>query len=266
MRILHHVNPMSILFDTIIGKIAAKTFGSNINHPILFLHGVFLDNTFWQTQIKAAVDHGYYAIALDMPFHGQSKDVKQWDMDDCGTMLVEIATTVGQGRKVTVVGQSWGGMTIIKALSMDSSKFDRAFLFNVPLHAATWQGKLMFTMQNWISTISTHFYGQQAAKSMYGQQALQSNPQIPIEMGERLTKMGSSNVSYTVQKVIIEAVELEPLLNQVAKDIPVKLAYGDNDYARINVQFPHELLKSSNHMSPEEVGDLVNNIIFAETK
>ncbi len=101
--------------NTLVGKIAVFHKPSLSDQiPVIFLHGVYFDHNLWDGQIAAINDRKVFAI--DVPMHGKSKTniKKDWDLDDCAKMLLEIIDSL-KLEKVIAIGHSWGSMTILRA-------------------------------------------------------------------------------------------------------------------------------------------------------
>lgn len=240
-------------FQTSIGPIHAKESGPSAGIPVLFLHGVFLDHSFWNNQTDALSKENYYCISLDMPKHGQSRDnIKTpWTIGDCADMLLEIVNQLPT-KKAHLVGHSWGSMTAILAISKKSSSFLSATLFNVPLGKPTLGSQLAFRFQMTLSFLP-HFYGTQAAKSLYTSQYIKRNSSVPNVMGQRLAAMPKGAISETITSVILNAENIEPKLDEIRGKLPVKVLFGDSDYARKQIHGEHVVIDGSGHMLPEEL-------------
>jgi len=120
------------LIETNIGKIAVHiTEGNPQATPIIFLHGVYYDSNLWKNQVSQIKDRTI--ITLDMPFHGDSKAVRNdWNMDDCATMLVEVLDGLNIN-EIVAVGHSWGSMTILRAAAKAPNRFAAIWLFVICL-------------------------------------------------------------------------------------------------------------------------------------
>lgn len=54
------------VFATKLGKIVATVAGDKTNVPIVFLHGVFLDSSYWRFQQKD-LSNEFFTVSIDMP-------------------------------------------------------------------------------------------------------------------------------------------------------------------------------------------------------
>ena len=85
--------------------------------PVIFVHPVGLDLTYWSAQIEALCeDHD--VVAFDLPGHGRTPGApSDWTLDQAAALLGSIVGSLGAGPG-HVVGLSVGGM-IAQALVLD---------------------------------------------------------------------------------------------------------------------------------------------------
>lgn len=77
--------------------------------PIILVHPVGLDLTYWAAQIEA-LHEWHDVVAYDLPGNGSSHGIAQdWSLDRAANVLAQVATATGHER-VSVVGISIGGM------------------------------------------------------------------------------------------------------------------------------------------------------------
>lgn len=80
---------------------------------IIFAHGLFLDRTSFEQQVKA-LSKNHRCIVLDMPGHGESSVFPSvWSLEDAANDIALMVTELALG-KVTFIGQSQGGMIGIR--------------------------------------------------------------------------------------------------------------------------------------------------------
>ncbi|MFN3666560.1 MAG: alpha/beta fold hydrolase, partial [Sediminibacterium sp.] len=133
--------------STRVGQIAIFHKQTDLNKtPVIFLHGVYFDHNLWENQMQAITDRPLYAI--DMPLHGESKNniKRDWTLDDCADMLLEIIDSL-KLKKVIAVGHSWGSMTIIRAVNKNPGKFESVGLCNMPFKEASAKEKRIIKLQ-----------------------------------------------------------------------------------------------------------------------
>jgi sigma-B regulation protein RsbQ len=81
--------------------------------PIIFVHGSFLDSSYWIAQIKAFKTQ-YRIIALDLPGQGESgKNRKQWSIEDFAHDVSEIIYQLDL-QNVILVGHSIGANIVLE--------------------------------------------------------------------------------------------------------------------------------------------------------
>lgn len=92
-----------------IGRINVARTGPDIAPPLVFLHGVGLDLTWWGAQFEA-FGHEREIVAFDLPGHGLSDNLSRAPTFDAMARALEgVIETLG-GRPAHVVGLSVGGM------------------------------------------------------------------------------------------------------------------------------------------------------------
>ena len=92
-----------------IGRINVVCTGPGDAPPVVFLHGVGLDLTWWGAQFEA-FGHERHVAAFDLPGHGLSDDLgRAPTFDDMARALEGVIEALG-GRPAHVVGLSVGGM------------------------------------------------------------------------------------------------------------------------------------------------------------
>ncbi len=85
--------------------------------PVILLHPVGLDLTYWSAQIEALCDD-HDVVAFDLPGHGRTPgDPADWTLDGAAALLGSVVGSLGAGPG-HVVGLSVGGM-IAQALALD---------------------------------------------------------------------------------------------------------------------------------------------------
>jgi len=100
--------------------------GPRGNPPVLLLHSVGLDLTYWDHQIEA-LRHHYDVVALDLPGHGASPGTPQdWTLNRAAATIAEHVEALDTG-PVNVVGLSVGGM-IAQALALTHTHLVRSLV------------------------------------------------------------------------------------------------------------------------------------------
>lgn len=101
--------------------------------PVLLLHGLFLDRSFWSRQVEALSD-GHRCIAFDMPGHGRSGWRQGLDLE---AIAEDIALWIEEhcSGPVTIVGHSQGAMIAIRIAARHASLVERLVLVNTSARA-----------------------------------------------------------------------------------------------------------------------------------
>lgn len=97
-------------------------------NPILFLHGWGADIKLFYP-IMEAVSESCQAIALDLPgFGGSSEPCTSWSVDDYVDFVIRFLDYI-DAKPAAVIGHSFGGRIMIKALSKDLLPFCEKAIF-----------------------------------------------------------------------------------------------------------------------------------------
>ncbi|MEO3434535.1 alpha/beta fold hydrolase [Inquilinus sp. CAU 1745] len=101
--------------------------------PVLFLHGLFLDRSFWAKQVRALSDTRR-CVTLDMPGHGASGWRDGLDLDgiaeDIALWIIEHGA-----ERATIVGHSQGGMIAMRIAARHPALVERLVLVNTSARA-----------------------------------------------------------------------------------------------------------------------------------
>jgi 3-oxoadipate enol-lactonase len=240
---------------TKIGAIAVFIKNENSNAtPIIFLHGVYFDHHLWDNQIAAINDRT--VIAIDMPWHGESKKAvpNKWTLDECANMLIEILDSL-QIEKVITIGHSWGSMTILRAAHKQPNKFISVGFCNMPFEAIASKKKISFKLQH-TALLFRKFYIKQAAQSLFGRQSLKDNPTLHKNLFASMTKLSARQIRLTDRFVILNAKNTSSLIESLS--IPALALKGKDDYVPTPPVIETIIVKGG-HISPlEAVGGVTD--------
>ncbi len=224
--------------------------------PVLFLHGVYFDHHLWNYFTSRITDRT--VIAIDMPHHGNSKSIIQrnWNMTDCGQMLIEIIEDFGYD-KVFAVGHSWGSMTILRAAVRNPHKFIAIGLCNMPLRKGSFKSRLQFGFQHWMLPFKS-FYAKQVAKVMFSKENRRSKPEMTEYLEVSIARLSNQEVKKTDRAVITHVDDGVPYLEQLR--VPAQALKGDSDYVGTPLNIKNTLVKGA-HTSPLEQPEAVLKLI-----
>lgn len=245
---------------TSIGEIAYQKKEVIGTTPIIFLHGVYYDHNLWNYQISRITEHT--TISIDMPLHGQSKVMtnKDWNMDDCVNMLIEILDSLGI-EKCYAVGHSWGSMTILRAASQNPYRFIGVGLCNMPLEQGGFGAKLQFGFQH-IMLPFRKFYTIQVAKAMFGKESREQKPEIVEYLELSMGQLSNKDIRMTDKAVISNVNSGHPYLENLT--VPAFAIKGKDDYVP-TLQAIETTIVEGKHTSPleqpEKVLEMINQLV-----
>jgi 3-oxoadipate enol-lactonase len=241
--------PMQKSFiQTKMGAIAVFIKNENSNGtPIIFLHGVYFDHHLWDNQIAAINDRT--VIAIDMPWHGESKKAvpNKWTLDECADKLIELLDSL-QIEKVIAIGHSWGSMTILRAAHKQPNKFISVGFCNIPFEAASSKKKINFKLQH-SALLFKRFYIKQAAQSLFAKQSLKDNPTLYKSLFASMTKLSARQIRLTDRFVILNAKNTSSLIEKLS--MPALALKGKDDYVPTPPVIETIIVKGG-HISPLE--------------
>ncbi len=208
-----------------LGHISVSIDDRSTETPIIFLHGVFLDQSLWAEVSKALPE--MTRVYIDMPAHGKSSAVgHNWSLDDCVEMLLVMLDEL-KIKKSFVIGQSWGSMTALRAAIKFPERFVALGLFNMPYRRTTGLRKLGFIFQKTMGFFPK-FYAKQAAKALYSVEFLRNRPELSKQMQARLSKRSQKELARVIDAVILEPEDATHLIE--ALSVPALAVIGQEDY------------------------------------
>jgi 3-oxoadipate enol-lactonase len=264
---LFFITILFIHFNTIAQEMKKQIIKSNIGDiavfsktventmPIIFLHGVYFDHYLWDKQIEQIKDRT--VISLDMPLHGESNQnmVKQWNLDDCANMLLEILDSLNI-KKVIAIGHSWGSMTLIRACSKAPDRFQSLGLCNMPWQSGQSQ-KIKFFWQHTMLGFR-RFYTKQAAKSLFGKANFKSNPALLNQLSRPMYILSKKQIKQVDNAVIVQANDVSQLLQNLKTKTLALI--GKDDYLKPAPFLQTEIVQGG-HISPLQAESEVETFI-----
>lgn len=244
--------------STSIGKIAVYiNEHTSKETPIIFLHGIYFDHHLWDRQIEKITDRT--VIAVDMPLHGESREKisRNWTLNDCANMLIEILDTL-QIPKVIAVGHSWGSMTILRAVHKQPNRFASVGLCNMTFEPASNKQKITLFFQHSMVGLR-NFYTGQTANTMFGKSFLKENPGLLQELKRPMDILSNKQIKQVDKRVMLDAEDTTLLIESLkVKAIALK---GEEDFASTPPKIETRIVKGI-HVSPLEEPLEVHKLIM----
>src|SRR5512146_3595965 len=114
--------------------------GAAENPAIVFLHGGGLSSRMWQPVIERLPE--FYCLAPDLPEHGQSADLKPFDLDDAALRVAEMIRLHVPGRKAHLVGLSLGGAVVLNIARLEPEVAGRMMVTGTAARLGKFLGQL----------------------------------------------------------------------------------------------------------------------------
>lgn len=247
--------------DTSLGRITVHLSQQSTDIPFIFLHGVYLNHSIWDHVIADPFFSNRSFILVDMPSHGQSKKVNtDWDLDQCGTMLLEILEAL-QIKTVIAVGHSWGSMVILRSANLDPERFEQVILFNMPYEKLSLTSKWLVNLRHSM-LLFPNFYREQAGKSMMAKSSIQQNPNLLKIFTRMMAILTKEELRKTDREILLNSTDSSHLIETI--NVPYIVVKGAEDYVALP-ETPNGFIVPGGHISPLEVPDEVISIIKKQT-
>jgi pimeloyl-ACP methyl ester carboxylesterase len=103
---------------------------------VVLLHGAGMDRSVWSQQTRFLAHHGYRAIAVDLPGHGESEGPALGSIPDLAAWVAALATELGGS--LHLVGHSMGSLVALEAAAHQPASVASIVLLGVaatmPVH------------------------------------------------------------------------------------------------------------------------------------
>ncbi|RLZ08783.1 alpha/beta fold hydrolase [Acinetobacter sp. 2JN-4] len=237
---------------------------------IIFLHGLFLDRTFWDLIVKQISD--YRCITFDMPGHANSGWRDFLDLDGIAEDIV-IWMKEYQIEKVTLVGHSQGGMIAMRIAAKYPEMIDRLVLVNTSAQKE-YEDRMPLWAERSELLLSTNANRLQVFKEVqamkFAPEWLENNPEIAEEELVKMMKHQPGNLANSLKSTVINRTDIRDIIQRIrAKTVVLS---GEQDQAtpselgqEIADLIPgavHKKIFNVSHSIPIEAPDEVLNIIL----
>ncbi|MGT2907217.1 alpha/beta fold hydrolase [Streptococcus dentiloxodontae] len=118
--------------------------GQQNTKSIVFLHASGSSSRMWRHHL-AALANDFHCIVIDLPGHGNSRDIDWTSFDDVTERIVEIIKSRGHG-KPHLVGLSLDGSLILKLLESHSDAVDKVIVDGACHHPIKGYRKVIATV------------------------------------------------------------------------------------------------------------------------
>jgi 3-oxoadipate enol-lactonase len=267
----------------VVKKIQVKS-GSTLNYvdvgqgvPVILIHGLFLDHTAFEQQIKAFEGQARI-IAIDIHGHGESSVINQpISLDEMAEDYFDLARQLGIQQAIWG-GVSLGGMTSLRIAIRYPEAVLGLLLLNT--NAASGAGKKVPSLDGLNAPLTlrflwnTQFLKQQVLKAgLFGRTTLATNPDLQRIWIDKMKQISSISMKHTIEAVLSASSILEQLSSI---RVPTIVAGGEEDVAlpmsasqEIQQRISHSTLvkiercgHSSSIEQPKQVNQLLEQLLL----
>jgi 3-oxoadipate enol-lactonase len=245
--------------------------------PIVLIHGLFLDHTAFESQIKAFADR-YRIIAIDIHGHGGSSELdRSMSLDEMAEDFFDLVQQIGIGQAVWS-GVSLGGMTSLRIAISHPEAVLGLLLLNT--NAGKGAGKKVPSVDGLNAPLTMRFLwhtkflkNKVLEAGLFGQTTLETKPDLQRIWVEKMKPISSKSMKHSIEAVLSARLILEQLSSI---QVPTIVAGGDEDIAlpmsasrEIQQRISHSTLvqiercgHSSSIEQPKQVNQLLEQLLL----
>jgi 3-oxoadipate enol-lactonase len=244
--------------------------------PLILIHGLFLDHTAFEQQIKAVAGQARI-IAIDIHGHGDSSVLsKPMSLDEMAEDYWDLVQQLGIQQAVWG-GVSLGGMTSLRIALRHPEAVLGLLLLNT--NAGSGAGKKVPSFDGLNAPLTlrflwnTQFLKTQVLKAgLFGRTTLETKPDLQQIWVERMKQISSSSVKHSIEAVL----SARSILDQLSSiHVPTIVAGGVEDMAlsmsaskEIHQRISHSTLVEIEHCGhsssieqPKRVSELLEQLL-----
>jgi 3-oxoadipate enol-lactonase len=244
--------------------------------PIILIHGLFLDRTAFEYQIKAFESQARI-IAIDIHGHGESSVLNQpISLDEMAEDYLDLVQQIGIQQAVWV-GISLGGMTSLRIACSHPEAVLGLLLLNT--NAGSGAGKKVPSFDGLNAPLTlrflwnTQFLKTQVLKAgLFGHTTLETKPDLQKIWVERMKQISSISVKYSIEAVLsahsileqLPSIRVPTIVAGGGEDIALPMSASQEIHQRISNSTLVEIEKcghSSSIEQPEKVSALLEQLL-----
>lgn len=246
-----------MFLNTPSGKVAYKTFGTNKEKGIVFIHGFPFDKSMWDLQGKL-LGEDHFVAAFDIPGHGESEvGSGQYLIEFIADDLFAVMDHNGL-KKAVLCGLSIGGYTALRAIEREPTRFSGLVLSNTKSAADTNAAKL--NRANQIKTVLSGKKAQFAedmAKALFAPESFEKNR----EAVNKITGIMKSTDEKALAGMLIALAARMDMTESLERiSVPTLIITGERDKVatQADAELMHSKIKSSKVAIIRNAGHLSN--------
>ena len=236
--------------------------------PVVLVHPVGLELSYWGSQIEALCD-AYDVVAFDLPGHGSSPgSPEDWTLDQAAAVLAKVVQSTGSN-SAHLVGLSVGGM-IAQALTLASPELVRSLTLIDTAAAFPEEARVgMRTRAKMAREGGMQAVLPSTIQRWFTSETVAKRP----DLIDRVTKtlLADDPLVHAAMWDMISALDLVPHLNRIF--CPTLILVGEHDpssppaAAKVLQQgisgAEMHVISAASHMAPLEKSDVINRYLIA---
>ncbi|ENX34786.1 hypothetical protein F889_01423 [Acinetobacter colistiniresistens] len=238
--------------------------------PIIFLHGLFLERSFWYPMINQLPN--YRCIAFDMPGHAESGWRDRLDLDGIAEDIV-LWMKEYRIKKAALVGHSQGGMIAMRIAAKYPDMVDRLLLINSSARKEN-EESLGLWQQREKALLSTDDSRLKLFKEIqtikFTVERLKQSPEIAEKALARLMRYQPEHIAQALRAAIIERTDIRSMIQAIQAQTVVLSGEHDRatpselgqEIANLIPHSVHKKLLNTSHAIPVEAANETVDILL----
>jgi 3-oxoadipate enol-lactonase len=245
--------------------------------PIILIHGLFLDHTAFDEQIKAFVDR-YRIIAIDIHGHGASSELdRSMSLDEMAADYFDLVQQLGIQQAIWG-GVSLGGMTSLRIAIYHPEAVLGLLLLNT--NAGKGAEKKVPSLAGLNAPLTMRFLwhtkflkNKVLEAGLFGRTTLETKPELQRIWVEKMKPISSKSMKHAIEAVLsassildrLSSIQVPTIIAGGTEDTALPMAASRDIHERIDNSILVEIPQcghSSSIEQPEQVTELLGQLLL----